>query len=68
MCVHESVERMRVCVCVRAKVSKSIFLFFIFFLVSDVHNSLTDAGMRVLVRACSREKLPRCACVCVCVT
>lgn len=55
-CVRESAERICVCVCM------CVVIFF----SCDVHNSMTDAGMRVPVCAAVRKFEVVRACVCVC--
>ncbi len=51
------------CACVCVCESALMFFSFFFPLACDVHNSMTDAGMRVLVCAAVRKFEGVCVCV-----
>lgn len=64
-CVYMNMSKECVYVCVGANKSERVLLFFFFFpsLVCDVHNGMTDAGMRVLVCVAVRKFEGVCVCV-----
>lgn len=66
-CVYMNMSKECVYMCVGAYKSERVLLFFFFLslsLVCDVHNGMTDAGMRVLVCVAVRKFEGACVYVC----
>lgn len=63
-CVYMNMSKECVYMCVGAYKSERVLLFFFSSLVCDVHNGMTDAGMRVLVCVAVRKFEGVCLCVC----